>query len=40
MESQTLNKRHHKYDEIKGEASCMTTVGILATGARSKEEVT
>lgn len=40
MESQTLKKLHHKYDEMKGEASCMTMVGILSTAARHKEEVT
>jgi mRNA deadenylase 3'-5' endonuclease subunit Ccr4 len=33
-------KETHKYDKMKGEASCMTMVGILSTGARSKEEVT
>jgi hypothetical protein len=40
MESQTLKKLHHKYDEMKGEASSMTMVGILSTGTRSKVEVT
>jgi hypothetical protein len=40
MESQTLKKLHYKHDKMKGEASCMTMVGILSTGARSREEVT
>ena len=40
MKSQNLKKLHHKYDKKKGEASCMTMVGILSIGARNMEEVT